>query len=431
MITTFVRKLISFKWGAQGHPASRWRWAQSMFLLDLPTELLYMVLEHLEADDLFRTGLTCRQFSLLAIPQLYQYCGFGFVRDTADAREWAGRLPGIPDRRQFVKYGRAVRHVDIWNMYQIENNPMSIRGRPSHLTLLLPRFTSLRSVTIQQVDGPSAPFKSYVSALRQVLTTCMSLEDLYIDLRYNAWEVSKLRELEDRLTREPPTAQPRLAGLNIRLAHTDYNNDLTPTYRALRLICNLIGNSSRTVQDFKFGVGIYDFSSNFDTSIYDRGEWPLTPQNPDRPKLDLQRLQKIELDLTETALCEHMFFEYCNVDTDIIRELELWNMTSQEPYTLEQALQLFSRFPYLRLIQPINIERLEWIDMVFEVKAMRELKWLRELRLSMNTDPPSDKELYRMLDKYAPKCKWMEIIKHINRSEDDDHAAAWTAEFKF
>ncbi|KAF3157380.1 hypothetical protein TWF788_005317 [Orbilia oligospora] len=310
-----------------------------------------------------------------------------------------------------MKSGRSVRHLSLANycgggIPDTRNREMSL----SHMDLLLPQFTTLRSFTIQRRSGSGPPLMTYVSALQQALRTCPSLNEVFIEFRHDIGDVSDLSVLEDGSALEPSVPHPRLLDLTVRLGQMAYNNDLAPTYSLLNLICKMIGGSSQTVRDLRFGIGVHNLHEDFDEALYEQSDWAIISRDrSSKPVMNLPKVEKLILDLTEAVLCNSLFSDFCYVDRDKIRELELCNMAATEPFPVEQ-----------------------WIDMVFEARNMKKLKWLKELRISfLDTEPPADGSLSQIAKLYSSKCKWHDIVKCIDQSVDDGDKVTWMMIFKF
>ncbi|KAF3215989.1 hypothetical protein TWF192_008002 [Orbilia oligospora] len=330
-----------------------------------------------------------------------------------------------------MKSGRSVRHLSLANycgggIPDTRNREMSL----SHMDLLLPQFTTLRSFTIQRRSGSGPPLMTYVSALQQALRTCPSLNEVFIEFRHDIGDVSDLSVLEDGSALEPSVPHPRLLDLTVRLGQMAYNNDLAPTYSLLNLICKMIGGSSQTVRDLRFGIGVHNLHEDFDEALYEQSDWAIISRDrSSKPVMNLPKVEKLILDLTEAVLCNSLFSDFCYVDRDKIRELELCNMAATEPFPVEQNL---SRRHLSILALPEHTTNLQWIDMVFEARNMKKLKWLKELRISfLDTEPPADGSLSQIAKLYSSKCKWHDIVKCIDQSVDDGDKVTWMMIFKF
>ncbi|KAF3274366.1 hypothetical protein TWF970_007885 [Orbilia oligospora] len=340
----------------------------------------------------------------------------------------------MPKLQPYMKYGRSVRHLSLANycgggILDVRNREMSL----SHMDLLLPQFTTLKSFTIQRRSGAGPPLMTYVCALQQALKTCPSLHDVFIEFRYDIGDVSDLSILEDRFTLEPSVPYPRLLDLTVRLGQMTYNNDLTPTYSLLNLICKMIGDSSQTVRNLRFGIGVHDLHEDFDEVLYEQSDWAIISRDrSSKPVMNLLKVEKLILDLTEAVLCNSLFSDFCYVDRDKIRELELCNMAATEPFPIEQGVRFFSPFSRLQLIILIDTTNLQWIDMIFEARNMKKLKWLKELRISfLDTEPPADGSLSQIAKLYSSKCKWHDVVKCVDQSVDDGDKVTWMMMFKF
>ncbi|RVD82461.1 uncharacterized protein DFL_006887 [Arthrobotrys flagrans] len=204
---------------------------------------------------------------------------------------------------------------------------------------------SVRHLGLSNFRGPS--LMAYVCALRQVLRTCLSLTDVSIELRYGIENLTDMSVLEDRFALEPPVPQSRLLDLSIRLGQMAYSDDLAPTYSMLNLICKLIGSSSQRVRSFRFEVGVHDLHKDFDKVLYLQSDWAIIERDQDKP---VSKVEKIQLDFTETTLSRSLFLDFCHVDTDKIRELELWNMIGTELCPIEEVCIIFFLKPSPRPI---------------------------------------------------------------------------------
>ncbi|EGX45876.1 hypothetical protein AOL_s00112g65 [Orbilia oligospora ATCC 24927] len=323
-------------------------------------------------------------------------------------------MPSMPKLQPYMKYGRSVRHLSLANycggsIPDVRNREMSL----SHMDLLLPQFTNLKSFTIQRRSGAGPPLMTYVCALQQALKTCPSLHDVFIEFRYDIGDVSDLSILEDRLALEPSVPYPRLLDLTVRLGQMAYNNDLAPTYSLLNLICKMIGDSSQTVRNLRFGIGVHDLHEDFDEALYEQSDWAIISRDrSSKPVMNLLKVEKLILDLTEAVLCNSLFSDFCYVDRDKIRELELCNMAATEPFPIEQEI-----FEYSCTTRTGN---------------MKKLKWLKELRISfLDTEPPADGSLSQIAKLYSSKCKWHDVVKCVDQSVDDGDKVTWMMMFKF
>ncbi|KAK6345355.1 hypothetical protein TWF718_007273 [Orbilia javanica] len=234
------------------------------------------------------------------------------------------------------------RYSGISNIYKTEL-PSSQLGDTSitHLDILLPRFTTLKSFTVKRIGGEGPGVVSYISALRQVMRTCLSLTDLIVELRYGIEDLADMSSLEKQIASEPTVRQPNLQNLAIRLGQMQYNGNLAPTFSILNLICRIVGSSSRTVRSFKFGVGVHDLHEDFDETIYRKSEWHMIPRDQGKPMLNLPQIEKLQLDFTETVLTRKLFSEFCYANRNNVRELSLWYMVHMEPYKIDDVCIIF------------------------------------------------------------------------------------------
>ncbi|KAF3142990.1 hypothetical protein TWF594_005379 [Orbilia oligospora] len=316
----------------------------------------------------------------------------------------------MPKLQPYMKYGRSVRHISLANycgggIPDVRNREMSL----SYMDLLLPQFTTLKSFTIQRRSGAGPPLMTYVCALQQALKTCPSLNEVFIEFRHDIGDVSDLSVLEDRFALEPSVPHPRLLDLTVRLGQMAYNNDLAPTYSLLNLICKMIDDSSQIVRNLRFGIGVHDLHEDFDEALYEQSDWAIISRDrSSKPVMNLPKVEKLILDLTEAVLCNSLFSDFCHVDRDRIRELELCNMAATEPFPIEQT----------QISKSIlgDTTNLQWIDMIFEARNMKKLKWLEELRISfLDTEPPTDGSLSQIAKLYSSKSKRHDIVKCIDQ----------------
>ncbi|KAK6500612.1 hypothetical protein TWF506_003381 [Arthrobotrys conoides] len=434
---TFVRKFVSrLSRSRDRHPAGRWKKGQKTFLPDLPNEIIHMILEYLNEGDKYHLGRTGTYLSALAIPSIYDSCTLDFVK-IDDTDEWVVRVPFLPDMpklQAYLKYGKSVRNVFLANLFG--GGISDVRAAEtslSHMNLLLPHFTNLRSFAIQRMNGTGPPLTTYICALRQALRTCLSLNEVFIMINYDIGDLAAISVLEDRFALESPAPHPHLRDLTVRLGQMAYNGDLAPTYSLLNLLCKMIGDSSLTVQDFKFGVVVPSLHRDFDENLYEQSNWALISRDESsKPVMNLPMVSRVLLDFTEAPLCQNLFLDFCNVDMDEIRTLELWHMSATESYTTEQGVEFFSMFSNVQLIMFVDAIDSQWVDVIFEARDMGELKWLKELRVYFQgVEPPADGSHYRIAESYSSKCKWYDIVKCVDQSADHDDKVAWMVLFGF
>ncbi|KAK6360479.1 hypothetical protein TWF730_006621 [Orbilia blumenaviensis] len=339
-LNTFARKFLSFHRGAPPHPASRWKRNQKVFLQSFPNELIYVILDYLDRVDKCRVGRTCRSLCELAIPALYNSCELDFV-NVISTNAWVARVPDLPKRPKhqvYMKYSESVRKIDLRNLHATSIlRSGDERVNYSHLNLLLPQFINLKVFSMRQTDGAGPRPAAYLRAFRQVLTSCMSLTEVSIDLLCSVADVPDILAFKDQLKHEPSTAQAKLSELVIRVAQTNYNNDLTPLYHMLNIICASVGESSETVGRFRFSADVTSFHDTFDMNLCKGPLWDVAQHGQVRRVLSLPKVVNIQMNFDEATLTETLFLKYFHVDFQRVRELDLWNMNAQELYPLQQV----------------------------------------------------------------------------------------------
>ncbi|KAK6528154.1 hypothetical protein TWF281_009405 [Arthrobotrys megalospora] len=417
-------------------------------LLDLPPELLLLIINELPRDGKLQAGRTCRKLSRLAIPGLYEtcyvkYCNFA---DTFVVYPAVGRA--AVDYLAFSKYGTDVRHLkvgyyghefifgakDVWGfnfmdsplvvevvnelrnifipeivndfrimdrtperrcgwqmtstsedifdlqtvhgLTQNSDLPISHLAFLNQLGFLVPQFTGLRKFDLGSRSYP--PLRLQIRAIQTVLRNCYLLKELSIDLLYNGpKELEMLMELKSSDDYKPPDFKPypKLKRLCLNVAETEYDEVIRPTHHLLDIVCGLLSRPAETVEDFEFGFEFHALSPDYEDMDL-AGLW--TPRNSDGPVLDLRRVEKLKVGLSEGGSSERMVSQYFNLDEKRVKEIDLANLEVSTTWR-EQALSFIAIFPEVEIVQLTYLKEAEWLDGILDI--LGKVDSFKELRI--------------------------------------------------
>ncbi|KAK6500613.1 hypothetical protein TWF506_003382 [Arthrobotrys conoides] len=338
-------------------------------LLDLPLEILYLILDELPRQSRYRMGLTCKTISHIAIPRLYSLCYFDFL-----LQEEAYVISGpVEDRMAnyfaYAKYHRAV-----------PSNPVSSHSASafSQLGQLLPKFTALKTVDLRNHEyTPDAALRQ-IQTIQTVLASCPSLKKLSIQINCDSQvKLLDLNTLENGY--QLGQAYPRLVELTIQLTETCYDNNLEPAQKLLDSLCKLLYHSAKTVKRLEFGFEVKRLVDDWD---YNPWYWP-PRQTQNWPRLDLPLAEIVYLDMRQDGLSGLMISEYIHFDPAKVKTLRLTSaekiLELTEEVSVMNAAGYLSKFTNVEVIELWPLVDSTWVHSVFA--ARRNLGTLRELRV--------------------------------------------------
>ncbi|KAF3093048.1 hypothetical protein TWF102_007988 [Orbilia oligospora] len=255
-------------------------------LLNLPAELIFLIVDELGCGDRYKLGVTCRRFSFLALPDIHSKCYMQFCNYAYTYVHMVGGPRGVfdrPDYTGFKKYGSYVKELYVNYDFPVMKLPncneqwlrdqarelIEERSRgtiANQLELVLPEFTTLTTAyfTSDHSAGglrPGAGPILEIRMVRMIVRSYRSIKKLSIALDYNPHfrdDLKELETLENELNIETDSnarvsSQPRLTDVSIRLMDQHYRINLDSTYCILRMLCGVLHGPAKTVTRFSFG----------------------------------------------------------------------------------------------------------------------------------------------------------------------------------
>ncbi|KAK6345356.1 hypothetical protein TWF718_007274 [Orbilia javanica] len=316
-------------------------------LLELPIEILYLVLDELPRQARYRMGLTCKYIGSIAVPGLYSLCYFEFCLQQR-TYVLSGPVGDVEaNYTAYEKYHTAVRHICINHRTCFRDRNLEIRAahrmlENSHLDttqappdllphepasifsqfgLLIPQFAALKKVDLRNHEYTSDAALRQIQTIRKILVSCPSLKDFSIQINCDSQvRLSELRELEIGYQYDQPgQAYPRLTDLTIQITETCYDNNLEPAQNLLDTLCRLLNPSARTVKRLEF-----DFEVNRLADDWNYNPWYWPPrEDQDWSKLDLPLVEAVCLSVRQDGLSSLMISEYIHFDPAKVRKLRL------------------------------------------------------------------------------------------------------------
>ncbi|KAF3131635.1 hypothetical protein TWF569_011083 [Orbilia oligospora] len=346
-------------------------------LIDLPTEILYLILNELPRQGRYRMGLTCKSISHIAIPGLYSLCYFDFLLQE-ETYVISGPIEDTTaNYLAYAKYHRAVRQLCInhqtcfrdrtLGIYPsgtlgnprlhsikapsnpVPNDPASIFNK---IGSLLPRFTVLKTVDLRNHEYTPKAALRQMQTIQMILVSCPSLKDLSIQI--NCDSQVKLLELNTlEVERHPGQNYPRLTALTIQLTETCYDNNLEPVQNLLNSLCKLLHRSARTVKRLEFGFEVKRLVDDpYCSSWYTC--WP-PRESQNWVRLDLPLVEVACLDMRQGGLSGLMISEYIHFDPTKVKTLRLTSAEKILDLTKEESVLYASKY----LAKFTNVEIIE------------------------------------------------------------------------
>ncbi|KAK6528152.1 hypothetical protein TWF281_009403 [Arthrobotrys megalospora] len=322
-------------------------------LVDLPPEILHLILDDLPRRSRYQVALTCKYISLLAVPGLYSVCYFRFCSQRKTHLLCGPVESTTVNYLTYEKYQKAVRHLrvnhdryfpdrilevfpppagELENGYPHEIKNLSssafIHGElvSSQLDHLLPAFTGLKTIDLRnsRYGCTLADTRRQIQTIQAIVTTCRLLKTLFVEIMYDG-RTGSLGIDELRIGDQSTPDYPRLTSLAIQLTEMFYNDSLEPVRCLLSSLCKLLHASARSLKWFQFGFLVTSHAAHWETAI----PWyQLVLHRGGRgwPKLDLPMVETVSLDFGEDPeICECIFSEYFCFDTTKVKRLMLKN----------------------------------------------------------------------------------------------------------
>ncbi|KAF3157378.1 hypothetical protein TWF788_005315 [Orbilia oligospora] len=409
-------------------------------LLDLPAELIFLIVDELGCGDRYKLGVTCRRFSLLALPDIHskcymQFCNYadtyvhtvGGPKDVFDGRDYTGfKKYGCYVKELYVNCGFPVMKLPNCNEQWLRDQAWEViekrfrRTIANQLELVLPEFTALTTVcfTSDQSAGPFRPGSRPILEIRMVrmiARSCRSIKKLSIALDYNPYfrdDSKKLETLEKELNIETDSnarvsSQPRLTDLSIRLMDQHYRTNLDSTYCILRMLCGALHGPAKTVTRFSF-----DFSAS--SRYQDPLPSPPMPGVPNGPGLDLKMVETMDLGMERPECCQILLPAFFHFDSARLKQMELENMSYEEEHAAK-GIDLVSTFSGLKTLTLHYPGLSVWTSGILE--AQKEgLISLKELQIPMSNTYIEDETLDDILRHNDLMCKYNYKIQEIDDS---------------
>ncbi|KAF3274368.1 hypothetical protein TWF970_007887 [Orbilia oligospora] len=344
-------------------------------LLDLPAELIFLIVDELGCRDRYKLGVTCRRFSLLALPDIHSKCYMQFCNYAYTYVHRVGGPKGIldrPDYTGFKKYGSYVKELYVncgfpviklpnynkqWLMDQAQEliEERSCRTIANQLELVIPGFTTLTTAYFMPDHSagdlrPGAGPVFEIRMIRMIVRSCRSIKKLSIGLDYNPYfrdDSKELEKLENELNIETDSnarvsSQSRLTDLSIRLMDKHYGINLDSTYCILRMLCGVLHGPAKTVTRFSF-----DFSAS--PRYRDPLPPPPMPAVPNGQGLDLKMVETMDLGMERPECCQILLPGFFHFDSTKVKQMKLQNVSYEKEHAAE-GIDLISEFYGLKTL---------------------------------------------------------------------------------
>ncbi|KAF3310774.1 hypothetical protein TWF173_009251 [Orbilia oligospora] len=396
-------------------------------LLDLPSELLFLIIDELSPGDNHSLGVTCRRFIHLALPEIHSICQIEFCMYAQTYTHMGdGRLFDKPDYPGFVKFGcytkelyvnskpphrkKRMDHCLVCSGNTPEKGELGIKREiysrlaaiaarsrrriPNQLELVVPGFTAVTTVTFRSPQFSSGPDPTLgIQIIQMIIENCRPMKKLSIDLYYNVYgreESSALSNLENKLNDEKRDgtmipSQSRLTGISIQLNDEKYRINLELTYRILRILCGILQDPAKTAARFAFGF------CGSDVEYEDPLPYPEISEVPYGPGLELKMVERVALGMRRPECCQILIPGFFHFDENKVKEITINDMEQSELHTF-QGINLIATFSTLETIilsYPAEAWS-QWVEMILDAWKEERFRALKELRISICDEPMSD-----------------------------------------